>query len=482
MTGVEFGFLMFGAMLVLLAIRVPIGIAMLITGVTGYVTMTGWAPLLNYLKSVAFSRFSVYDLSVIPMFLLMGQFASRGGLSKSLFDAANAIIGHWRGGVAMAAVGACAGFGAICGSSLATAATMGQVALPELRRLKYEPALATGTLAAGGTLGILIPPSIVLVVYAILAEQNIAKLFIAAFVPGILAAIGYLTAIAVYVRLKPSAGPQGERASLSARLAALRDVWPVVTLFLVVIGGIYGGVFTPTEAAAIGAAGALVFATWLGGMRWKGLVECLYGTAEATGMIFLILLGADVLNVFLALTQMPKELADWVGALGLPPLVVLFLIIAIYVVLGCLMDSLSMILLTVPIFLPIVLGFDYFGLNPTDKAIWFGIIALTVVEVGLITPPVGMNVYIINSLANAGFREIHRAAEMAPGLLTARFCRHPRFWPDLVRAAAATDPELLRITQLAAVQLTLVGRVPGAAAAARLAALRRNSPERHRRV
>ena len=399
MSGVEFGCLMFAVMLVLLAVRVPIGIAMLFTGIAGYVTMTGWAPLLSYLKTVAYGRYSVYDLSVVPMFLLMGQFASRGGLSKSLFDAANALIGHWRGGVAMAAVGACAGFGAICGSSLATAATMGQVALPELRRLKYEPALATGALAAGGTLGILIPPSIVLVVYAILAEQNIAKLFIAAFVPGILAAIGYLTAIAVYVRLKPSAGPQGERASLSARLAALRDVWPVVTLFLVVIGGIYGGVFTPTEAAAIGAAGALVFAIWLGGMRWKGLVECLYGTAEATGMIFLILLGADVLNVFLALTQMPKELAEWVGALGLPPLVVLFLIIAIYVVLGCLMDSLSMILLTVPIFLPIVLGFDYFGLNPTDKAIWFGIIALIVVEVGLITPPVGMNVYIINSLA-----------------------------------------------------------------------------------
>jgi tripartite ATP-independent transporter DctM subunit len=399
MSGVEFGLLMFGAMLVLLALRVPIGIAMLATGIAGYVTMTGWAPLLSYLKTVAYGRYSVYDLSVIPMFLMMGQFASRGGLSKSLFDAANALIGHLRGGVAMAAIGACAGFGAICGSSLATAATMGQVALPELRRLKYEPALATGTLAAGGTLGILIPPSIVLVVYAILAEQNIAKLFIAAFVPGILAAAGYLIAIAVYVRVKPSAGPQGERASARDRLRALRDVWPVLTLFLVVIGGIYGGVFTPTEAAAIGTVGALVFAVWLGGMRWKGLVECLYGTAEATGMIFLILLGADVLNVFLALTQMPAELAKWVGGTGLHPLVVLSLIIGIYVVLGCLMDSLSMILLTVPIFLPIVMGFDYFGLNATDKAIWFGIIALMVVEIGLITPPVGMNVYIINSLA-----------------------------------------------------------------------------------
>jgi tripartite ATP-independent transporter DctM subunit len=399
MSGVEFGFLMFAVMLVLLAIRIPIGIAMLATGVAGYVTMTGWMPLLNYLKTVAYSRYSVYDLSVIPMFLLMGQFASRGGLSKALFDAANALIGHWRGGVAMAAIGACAGFGAICGSSLATAATMGQVALPELRRLRYEPALATGTLAAGGTLGILIPPSIVLVVYAILAEQNIAKLFMAAFVPGVLAAIGYVVAIAVYVRVKPGSGPTGARATWRERLSALRDVWPVLTLFVVVIGGIYGGIFTPTEAAAIGTAGALFFAVWLGGMRAEGLFECLYGTAEATGMIFLILLGADVLNVFLALSQMPSELARWVTGTGLSPLLVLFLIIGIYLVLGCLMDSLSMILLTIPIFLPIVAGFDYWGLNPTDKLIWFGILALMVVEIGLITPPVGMNVYIINSLA-----------------------------------------------------------------------------------
>jgi tripartite ATP-independent transporter DctM subunit len=365
-TGVEFGFLMFGAMLVLLAIRVPIGIAMLLTGVTGYVTLTGWAPLLNYLKTAAYSRYSVYDLSVIPMFLLMGQFASRGGLSQSLFNAANAVIGHWRGGVAMAAVGACAGFGAICGSSLATAATMGQVALPELRRLRYEPALATGTLAAGGTLGILIPPSIVLVVYAILAEQNIAKLFMAAFVPGIIAAIGYMIAIGVYVRLKPGSGPAGEHPTWGERFSALREVWPVLLLFLVVIGGIYGGIFTPTEAAAVGTAGAMFFAIWLGGMRWDGLLECLYGTAEATGMIFLILLGADVLNVFLALTQMPVEMAQWVGKSGLPPLLVLAAIIAIYVVLGCLMDSLSMILLTFPIFLPIIMGLDYWGLNQTE--------------------------------------------------------------------------------------------------------------------
>jgi tripartite ATP-independent transporter DctM subunit len=221
----------------------------------------------------------------------------------------------------------------------------------------------------------------------------------AAFVPGIIAAFGYVAAIAIYVRLKPGAGPAGERQPWRVRLHALREVWPVLTLFLTVVGGIYGGIFTPTEAAAIGTAGALFFAVWLGRMRWDGLVEALYGTAEATAMIFLILLGADVLNVFLALTQMPGELAQWVTRSGLSPLAILFAILAIYVVLGCLMDSLSMILLTVPIFLPMIMGLDYWGLDPTAKAIWFGILALMVVEIGLITPPVGMNVYIINSLA-----------------------------------------------------------------------------------
>ncbi|MBI3140810.1 MAG: TRAP transporter large permease [Rhodocyclales bacterium] len=398
MSGTAIGLSFFGILLVLLALRVPIGISMLLTGIGGYVTMTGWAPLLNYLKTAAYARYSVYDLSVVPLFLLMGQFASRGGLSKGLFDAANALIGHFRGGVAMAAIGACAGFGAICGSSLATAATMGQVALPELRRFNYSPALATGTLAAGGTLGILIPPSVVLAIYAILTQQNIASLFIAAFVPGMLAAIGYMIAIGIYVRLYPESGPAAPRLSWSKRIAAFAGVWPVLIVFLIVIGGIYAGLFTPTEAAAIGTAATGALAVW-GGMRWKEVIACFYGTAEGTGMIFLILLGADVLNVFLALTQMPVEMANWVAQSGLPPIAVLWAMLAIYLVLGCIMDALSMILLTIPIFFPIIMGLDFFGLEATDKAIWFGILALMVVEIGLITPPVGMNVYIINSLA-----------------------------------------------------------------------------------
>jgi tripartite ATP-independent transporter DctM subunit len=398
MSGVEFGALMFGVLVALLLARVPIGSAMFVVGLAGYVSLAGWMPLANYLKTSAFARFAVYDLSVVPLFLLMGNFATHGGLSRGLFAAAAALIGHFRGGVAMAGIGACAGFGAICGSSLATAATMGQVALPELRRHGYSPRLATGALAAGGTLGILIPPSVVLVVYAILAQQNIGKLFAAAVIPGLLAALGYMAAIALYVRLHPEAGPAGPRLTWAQRLRELRGVWPVLAIFLVVVGGIYGGVFTPTEAASAGtlATGAIAA---LRGMSRQQFVQCLLATAESTAMIFFILLGADLLNVFLALSQLPAELAAWVQALDVPPLAVLAAILVIYVALGCLMDALSMILLTIPIFLPVILGLDFFGLDATEKAIWFGVLALMVVEIGLITPPVGMNVYIINSLA-----------------------------------------------------------------------------------
>jgi tripartite ATP-independent transporter DctM subunit len=398
MTGIEWGALMFGVLLLLLALRVHIGIAMLLTGSVGYTFVAGIDPLMSYFKTGAYARFSVYDLSVVPLFLLMGQFATHGGLSKALFQAGNAMIGHWRGGMAMAGVTACAGFGAICGSSLATAATMGQVALPEMKAHNYSGRFATAAIAAGGTLGILIPPSVPLVIYAILTEQNIAKLFLAAFVPGILAALGYMLVIAIVARVSPADAPAGVRFTWPQRLQALVATWPVLLIFLVVIGGIYGGLFTPTEAASIGTL-ATAFVAWRsGGLRGRGFLECMYGTAAATGMIFLILLGADVLNVFLALTQLNVELAKWVIGLQLSPVLVLFMIIFIYLVLGCIMDSLSMILLTIPIFYPIVMGLDLFGLGLEAKAIWFGIIVLMVVEVGLITPPVGMNVFIINSM------------------------------------------------------------------------------------
>jgi tripartite ATP-independent transporter DctM subunit len=335
---------------------------------------------------------------VVPLFLLMGQFATNGGLSKALFKAGNAMIGHWRGGMAMAAVTSCAGFGAICGSSLATAATMGQVALPELKAHNYSERLSAAVIAAGGTLGILIPPSVPLVIYAIITEQNIAKMFLAAFVPGIIAAIGYMVVIGIIARVSPQDAPRGDRFSWPQRLKALAETWPVLLIFAVVIGGIYGGFFTPTEAASIGTV-ATAFVAWrTGGLRGEGLLQCLYGAAVGTGMIFLILLGADVLNVFLALTQVNTELAKWVIGMDLSPLAVLFTIIAIYLVLGCVMDSLSMLLLTIPIFFPVIMGIDLWGMDPESKAIWFGILALMVVEIGLITPPVGMNVFIISSM------------------------------------------------------------------------------------
>jgi tripartite ATP-independent transporter DctM subunit len=388
-----------GLMLLLLALRMHIGMAMFVAGSIGYVWIAGSAPLLNYLKTAAWARYSIYDLSVVPLFLLMGQFATHGGLSKALFQAGNAFIGHWRGGMAMAAVGACAGFGAICGSSLATAATMGQVALPELRNQKYSGRLATAAIAAGGTLGILIPPSVPLVIYAILTEQNIAKLFMAAFIPGIIAMVGYMVVIAAIARLDPKAAPAGAKVSWSGRMAALIATWPVLLIFSAVIGGIYGGFFTPTEAASIGTLATGYVAWKSGGLSKKGFLACVYGTAQATAMIFLILLGADIMNVFLALTQMPADLSKWVLGLGYSPILILFVIIGIYLVLGCIMDSLSMLLLTIPIFFPIIMGGDYWGLDPESKAIWFGILALMVVEIGLITPPVGMNVYIISSMA-----------------------------------------------------------------------------------
>lgn len=401
MSGIQWGLVMLVALLVALGLRVHIGIAMLIAGSVGYVSVAGLDPLLNYFKSAAYARYSVYDLSVVPLFLLMGQFATYGGLSRALFRVGNALVGHFRGGMAMGAITACAGFGSICGSSLATAATMGQVALPELRAHHYSERFAAAVLSAGGTLGILIPPSIPLVVYAIMTEQNVGRMFLAALVPGILAALGYVLVISLVARLSPRDAPAGESVPWAQRIRALIEIWPVLLIFVVVIGGIYSGIFTPTEAASIGTL-ATGFVAWRsGGLKGQGLLTCIYGAATATGMIFLILLGADILNVFFALTGLNRELAQWVVSLGVEPLAVLFLIIVIYLVLGCFMDSLSMILLTIPVFFPVIMSIDLWGLEPEAKAIWFGILVLMVVEIGLITPPVGMNVFIISSMTRS---------------------------------------------------------------------------------
>ena len=398
MSSLAIGGVGFVVLLGMLAVRIPIGIAMISVGMTGYLMIAGSVPLLSYLKTETYWAFTTFDLSVVPLFLLMGQFAAKAGLSSALFTAANTWLGHHRGGVAMAAVGGCAGFGAISGSSLATAATMGQVALPELRRFNYSGSLATGALAAGGTLGILIPPSVVLIIYAIMVESNVAALFQAAFLPGVLAALGYMLAIAIVVRINPEAGPAGERASRAAKWAALLEIWPVLVIFLLVMGGIYAGVFTPTEGAAIGSVGTFLIAVTKGGMRLEGFLDAILGTAQTTAMIFLILLGAKIFNAFLGFSELPIFAADFFQNAGLSPFVVLLGMIILYILLGFVMDSLSMILLTVPIFWPIIAGLD-FGLGPDETKLWFGIITLIVVEMGLITPPVGLNVFVINSMA-----------------------------------------------------------------------------------
>ena len=459
MTALEIGIASFPVLMMLIFLRVPIGLSMFLVGLVGLIIVTdGTQVAFGRMKSETYTTFSSYSLTIVPMFLLMGHFATLGGMSTALFKAAEGFLGHKKGGVAMAAIGACAGFGVICGSSLATAASMARVALPERRNYGYAGGLSTATLAAGGTLGILIPPSVVLVIYAILTEQNIAKLFLAAFIPGILAAIGYVIAISIYVRVFPGSAGTRPPVPWGERFAALFHVWPVLLVFGLVVGGIYLGWFTPTEGAAVGALGTGLIAWLNGGLNRETLTDSFMVTARSTAMIFFIVLGAGFYNGFLALTKVPQELADFVVSQGLSPWVVLMLILAFYLVFGCLMDSLSMILLTIPIFYPVISAMDFglvnlpamqaeaamevlkagvpqgmgaemlasiqeaiatgteltreqmkeLGIRVTKGmanrleteyvAIWFGILVLIVVEVGLITPPVGMNLFVINAM------------------------------------------------------------------------------------
>ena len=408
MSAITLALAIFGIMLVLMAVRVPISVAMFVAGATGYVMQTGWGPFSSFLNAQAFARFASYDLSVIPLFILMGHFATQGGISRALFRFAAALMGGFKGGLAMASVLACAAFGAICGSSVATAATITSVALPEMKRHGYSGRLATGTLAAGGTLGILIPPSVPLVIYAILTEQNIAKLFAAAMVPGIIAMLGYITAIAIYVRLVPGQAPDVDEQREPVSLALLLGIAPIAIIFVLVFGGIYGGYFTPTEGAAVGAAATLVAAMLRRELTWAKFTQCFYATAESSAMIFLIFIGADLMNSALALTQIPNQLAAVVGDWGLSPLMVVTAILLFYVVLGAVMDELSMLLLTIPIFFPMVMGLD-FGMPKESVAIWFGIMVLMTVGFGLLAPPVGLNVYVVNGMAkDVPIRESYR--------------------------------------------------------------------------
>ena len=402
----------------LLAIRVPVGLAMVGVGIGGSWVLSlalpylRFEPYLKQFKTLLWNTVANYDLTVVPLFILMGFLASHANLSRDLFQGINALVGRYRGGVAMAAIGACAGFGAVCGSSLATASTMGGVALPELQRMRYAPRLATGTLAAGGTLGILIPPSFVLVIYAIIVEGSIIEMFQAAIVPGLLAVLLFIAVIALQVRLKPESAPVAEPMPPEERRRAILRLLPVLAIFGCIILGLGAGLFTPTPAAGVGVLLILLYGLALRfrgkGLSNAGIRQSLLDTAVTAGMIYFILFGAEVLKGFFTRAGLPTALAEWAGTSGLDPWLVLVLMLLVLILLGCFMESLALILVVVPFFWPALIdinGGDYvtaetaaFGLDAEQLKIWFGILALIVVELGLITPPVGLNVFIISSL------------------------------------------------------------------------------------
>ncbi len=392
MTPIVVGYIGIAALIILLFSGVHIAVTMGLVGFLGIVYLTGWEAAFSVLGAVPYSAFGNYDLSVAPLFILMGAFCFHAGLSKDLFDTVHKWLGHFRGGLAMATVGACAGFAAVSGSSLATAATMGTVALPEMKRYKYDPQLATGAVAAGGTIGILIPPSVILIIYAVLTEQSVGKLFLAGFIPGVLEAVFYIGVIFIICRIRPEMGPRGPKTSFIVKIKSLKSTWIVILLFLIVIGGLYLGVFSPTEAAGVGAGGAFIFALARRRLNWNNFKESLFATIKTTAMIFAILLGAMIFGYFLAITRLPFELAEFIGGLPVNRYVIIIFILILYLFLGCVMDAMGMILLTVPILFPVAhsLGFD---------AIWFGIIIVRVFEMASITPPVGLNVFVIRGVA-----------------------------------------------------------------------------------
>ena len=388
-----------GAVLFLVLLRMPIAIAMGLVGFVGFMEIRGFRAAISMVGRLIIDAAQDYGLSVVPLFILMGLFVNKGGLSRELYRVSYSFLGHFRGGLAMATIVACAGFSAICGSSLATAATMSKVAMPEMRKYRYSDSLATASIAAGGTLGILIPPSVILVIYGLLTETSIGKLFIAGIVPGVLGVFLYLLAVRYSVWRDKDAGPAGEKANLAERLSALRGVWAVLLLFFVVIGGLYGALdvwplhltFSPTEAAGMGAAGAFLIALSRGNLNFSATVEVLIEAAETAATLFVILIGAWIFSNFVNLAGLPEALSGFVQSQGVSPMVVIFLILVVYILLGCVFESLSMLLLTVPIFFPVVmsLGFD---------PVWFGIVVVVVTEISLITPPVGLNVFVLKGV------------------------------------------------------------------------------------
>ncbi len=381
----------FLALFTLMLLRVPVGMAMGLVGVVGYSYIAGVGPALKLVGQTSMRTVTDYTFGVIPMFMLMGAFVSVSGVSRELFKAANAFIGHLRGGLGVATVLACGGFAAICGSSVATAATFSAVAYPEMRRFNYPQSFSTGVIAAGGTLGAMLPPSTVLAVYAILTQQDIGKLFMAGIIPGLLAICMYIITIMIIVRVRPNWLPRGEKKSMGDRIRGLKDVWAPLVLFLFVIGGLYGGFFTPTEAGGVGASGAFLLGVLRGKLDKAGIREALLSATRTSAAVFTVLIGALLFGYFLTITQTPQKLTEFLTGLGVGRYGVLAMIMVMYLVLGCLMDAMAMIILTVPIIYPAIvhLGFD---------PIWFGIIIVMTVELGLIHPPVGMNVFVIKSV------------------------------------------------------------------------------------
>jgi len=392
MTPLTLGVAGIGVLLLALFSGMPIGIGMLLVGLGGMICVSGWGAGLGLLKTVPYTTMANYGLSVVPLFILMGEFAFHAGISRDLYSTMHRWLGNLRGGLAMASVGACAGFAAVSGSSLATAGAMGEVALPEMKRYKYDDRLATGCIAAGGSIGIMIPPSVVLIIYGILTEQSIGKLFLAGFIPGLLEAIFYIIVIYILTTRNPLMGPPGPVTSFREKIVSLKGTWAVLALFLLVIGGIYTGIFSPNEAGAVGAFGALVYALARRRLTWQSFVESLLGAGRITAMAFLILIGAMIFGYFLTVTRLPFALADVVSGLPMNRYIILSAILLVYVFLGCIMEVLGMVILVVPIFFPVViaLGFD---------PIWFGILTVRTVEIGQITPPVGINVYVIKGVA-----------------------------------------------------------------------------------
>ncbi len=385
-------FLVFGGMFAALLAGMPLGFAMVGAGFLGCIFFIDLGAALSLLGQTTYESARSEAFVLIPLFMLMGSFASKAGLSEDMFSAFNTWLGQRRGGLALATIAACGAFAAVCGSSVATAATMTHVALPAMQKHKYSDRLSTGSIAAGGTLGILIPPSIVMVVYGLVTETSVADLFLAGFIPGFLMIFLFMVTIAIIVRVDPTAGPAGAKTNAQEKIAALKNVWAMLSLFILVIGGIYTGVFTSEEAAGIGALGALIIAIVVGRMTWSMFVDCLMDTAQTTAMILIIVIGAFMFKNFLLLSGISSDVGKWVAGLPLPPMGILIVMLGIYLFLGCVLDSIAIIFLTLPIFFPIIHNFGY-------DSVWFGILVVIVIEIGLITPPVGMNVFVIATMA-----------------------------------------------------------------------------------